>query len=81
MQFIHSILHTYSIKMKKQYAHNYRIVNQEITLLSEEEKEKQAYFKGYKSYLGEKIMEARDKEELIDILQWLIYKVKNNDGL
>lgn len=66
--------------MRKQYAHNYRIVKEEI-ILSEEEKKKQAYFKGYKSYLGEELMKARDKEELIDILQWLTYRVKINDGL
>lgn len=66
--------------MRKQYAHNYRIVKEEI-ILSEEEKEKQAHFKGYKSYLGEELMKARDKEELVDILEWLTYRVKINDGL
>lgn len=51
------------------------------TVLSEEEQIRLSYFNSYKSYLGEQISEARDKEELIDILEWLMYKVKTNDRL
>lgn len=53
----------------------------ETIVLSEEEQMRLSYFKSYKSYLGEQIMEARDRDELMDILEWLMYKVKTNDRL
>lgn len=53
----------------------------ETVVLSQEEQNRLTFFKAYKNYLGEQINEARDKEELIDILEWLVYKVKTYDRL
>ena len=64
--------------MKKEYTHNYRIEKEEI-VLSKDETEKQLYFKGYISHIGKQLSNARDKEELINMLEWSIYKVKNNN--
>jgi hypothetical protein len=66
--------------MKKEYVHNYRIEKEEI-VISKDETEKQLYFKGYISHIGKQLSNARDKEELIDMLEWWVYKVKYNDGL
>lgn len=53
----------------------------EKVVLSSEEEMRLSYFKSYKSYLGEQINEARDRDELVDILEWLVYKVKTNNRL
>lgn len=63
-------------QVKKQYAHNYRIIKETI-VLSEEEQMKQAHFNGYVNNICNELKRARDKDELIDTLKYIAKSVEN----
>lgn len=60
--------------MKKQYAHNYRIVKE--TTVSEWEEVKQAHFNKYVNNICNELKRAHDKDELIDMLKIIAKSVE-----